>query len=346
MSSSEKDTKNQFPDLPPYKPPQHGILSHLPSSWVPYGELMRLSKPIGIVVIDCPYIFGTIFAAAVSKHPPSPGSLLKTNIILLVATVFLRGGAVAFNDLADRDLDGKIARTRHRPLARKAISPRNGYIFVAVQAAIWLAILAQLSQGCLKYAFPLLVLVGLYAYSKRVTDFTPVPLGFTIAWGLFIGCVAMGVDPAHLVLKGETANAASLCCFYLSSAIWTNIYETIYAHQDIQDDEKQGVKSMAIRLKGKVKSVLYLLAILQVSLLAYTGWLIEAGALYFAGSCLGVMISLGLMIWKVDLRQPGECWWWFSNGTWFVGGSIMIGFLGQIWGDQILQYLLSGTAQD
>ena len=64
-----------------------------------------------------------------------------------------------------------------------------------------------------------------------------------------------------MVLNGETAKAVALCCFYLPSAIWTNIYETIYVHQDIQDDEKQGVKSMAIRLKGKVKSVLHLLVV-------------------------------------------------------------------------------------
>ena len=300
---------------------------------------MRLSRPIGIVIIYCPYLFGTVFAAAVSSSSPSLASLLKPALILLIATVLLRGGAVAFNDLADRDLDGKIARTRHRPLARKAISPRNGYIFVAVQTAIWLAILAQLSPQCVTYAVPLLVLVGLYPYSKRVTDFTPVPLGFTVAWGVFIGCVAMGVDPTHLVLDGEIAKAAALFCFYLSSATWTNIYETIYAHQDIQDDEKQGVKSMAIRLKGKVNSVLYLLAFLQVLLLAYTGWLIGAGVLYFAVACLGVAVSLGVMIWKVDLRQPSDCWWWFSNGTWFVGGSIVFGFLGQVWGDQVLQYL-------
>lgn len=300
---------------------------------------MRLSRPIGIVIIYCPYLFGTFFAAAVSDPPPSPVALLKTDFILLIATVFLRGGAVAFNDLADRDLDGKIARTRHRPLARKAIPPRDGYIFVAAQAAIWLAIQVQLSQQCVKYAVPLLIFVGLYAYSKRVTDFTPIPLGFTIAWGVFLGSVAMGVDPTRLVINGETAKAAALCCFYFSNAIWTNIYETIYAHQDIQDDEKQGVNSMAIRLKGKVRSVLYLLAMLQVMLLACTGWLIGAGPLYFAGCYFGVTVSLGVMIWKVDLRQPSECWWWFSNGTWFVGGSIVFGFLGQVWGNKLLDIL-------
>ena len=132
MSSPEKQPTNLFPNLPPYKPPQHGLLSYLPSSWVPYGELMRLSRPIGILIIYCPYLFGTMFAAAVSQPPPSPASTLKTNLVLLIATVFLRGGAVAFNDLADRDLDGKIARTRHRPLARKAITPLSGYIFVLV----------------------------------------------------------------------------------------------------------------------------------------------------------------------------------------------------------------------
>ena len=345
MSSPEKQPTNLFPDLPPYKPPQHGLLSYLPSSWVPYGELMRISRPIGIVIIYCPYLFGTLFAAAVSQPPPSPASILNTNLVLLIATVFLRGGAVAFNDLADRDLDGKIARTRHRPLARKAITPLSGYIFVAAQAAIWLAIQIEISQQCIKYALPLLVFVGLYAYSKRVTDLTPVPLGFTIAWGVFLGCTAMGVDPARLVLDGEPAKAYALCCFYLSCAIWTNIYETIYAHQDILDDEKQGVKSMAIRLKGKVKSVLYMLAVLQLSLLACTGWLIEAGVPYFAGCCLGAAISLGVMIWKVDLKQPSQCWWWFANGTWFVGGSVVLGFLGQIWGNDILRYLLADLAR-
>lgn len=332
MSPARKQPIDIFPNLPPYQPPKDGILSVLPSSWVPYGELIRLSRPAGIVLIYFPYLFGTIFAAAVSDPSPSPNSLLKTNLILLIATFFLRGGAVAFNDLADRDLDGKIARTRHRPLARRAISPRNGYIFVAVQGAIWLAVLAQLSLRCVEYAIPLLVLVGLYPYTKRVTAFTPVPLGFTIAWGIFIGSEAIDVDPTRLVLKGEGRKAAALCCFYCSSVTWTIIYETIYAHQDIRDDEKQGVRSMAVQLKGKAKLVLSLLSILQVSFLASTGWLIGAGAPYFAGCCFGVAISLGSMIWKVDLEQPSECWWWFAKGGWFVGGSIVSGFLGQIWG--------------
>ena len=337
-SASEKQSTNLFPNLPPYTRPQHGLLSCLPTSWIPYAELIRLSRPIGIMIIYSPYLFGTLFAAVVSQPQSPPQSLFKTDVTLLIATVLLRGGAVAFNELADRDIDGKVARTRHRPMARKAISVHNGYIFVAIQATLWLVILAQF--GCLGYAIPLLGLVGLYPYSKRVTDFTPVVLGPTVAWGVFIGCAAMGVDAISMFFDGEMSKAGAIGCFYLSCVVWTIIYETVYAHQDIKDDEKQGVRSMAIRLKGRPKPILSMLAILQVALLVCTGWLIGATPLYFTCSCLGVAISLGVMVGKVDLRQPSECWWWFSNGTWFVGGSIVVGFLSQIWGKDMLHFIL------
>ena len=331
MSQCPENKPISLPDLPSYIPPQQGILSYLPSSWVPYAELIRLTRPIGIIVIHCPFLFGTLFAAAISPHPPSPHVLLKIEAILLVGTVFLRGSMAAYNDLADREIDGHIARTRHRPLARKAVSPRGACICVVVQAAVWLAILTQLSPMCAYYAIPSLGLAGFYPYSKRVTDFTPVVLGFTMALGVFIGCAATNVDPISLAVEKHTRTAATaLFSLYLSCAVWTIIYETVYAHQDIVDDEKQGVRSMAIRLKGKVKESLFLLAVLQTTLLACTGWLMSAGPLYFASTCFGVGLSLGAMIWKVDLEQSNECWWWFSNGTWLVGGSIVAGLVSQI----------------
>lgn len=238
---------------------------------------------------------------------------------------------VAYNDLADRDIDGNIARTQHRPLARKAISPLKASIFVVAQTAIWLAILAYLSPHCLTYAIPSLGLAAFYPYSKRVLDFTPIVLGLTKAWGVFIGCAAMGVDPISLaVKKNEESSARALLCLYLFCAVWTTVYETIYAHQDILDDEKHGVRSMAIRLKGKAKSVLSLLAVLQVSLFTGMGWFLAAKPVQFAVSCLGVGLSLGVMIWKVDLKRPDQCWWWFSNGTWLVGGSVVVGFVSQM----------------
>ena len=330
--SPDKQSLTGSLDLPPYTPPHQGVLSYLPSSWVPYAELIRLTRPIGIIVIHCPFLFGTLFAAAISHPPPSPYELLKIEAILLVATVFLRGCVVATNDFADREIDGQITRTHNRPLARKAISPRKAVAFVVVQAATWLTILVRLSPSCAYYAIPSLVMASFYPYSKRVTDFTPVVLGFTMACGVFIGCAATNIDPINLVVEKDTrATAAALFSLYLSCAFWTIIYETVYAHQDILDDEKQGVRSMAVRLKGKVKPVLSLLAVIETSLLACTGMLIGARPLFYAGSYFGVGLSLGAMIWKVDLERPDECWWWFSNGTWLVGGSIVAGFVTQIW---------------
>ena len=328
----EKSTLDLPSSANPYRPPQSGILFYLPASWVPYAELIRLTRPIGIVNIHCPFLFGSLFAALVSQPTPPSSILLKVSTILFLATFFLRGSAVAFNDLADRDIDGHIARTQHRPLARKAISPFNAYVFVLAQTTIWLAILAYLSPNCLLYAVPSLGLAALYPYSKRVLDFTPLVLGLTKAWGVFIGCAAMGVDPLSLTRskEPERTSALALICLYLFCVIWTTIYETIYAHQDIVDDEKHGVRSMAVMLRGKAKIVLSLLAALQLVLFACIVWVLAAKSWNFVASGLGIGISLAVMIWKVELKQPEQCWWWFSNGTWFVGGSVVIGFVSQI----------------
>ena len=88
----------------------------------------------------------------------------------------------------------------------------------------------------------------------------------------------------------------------------------------------QRATGLFVRSKGRAKAILALLSILEVALLACTGWLIGAGPLYFPVSCFGAGSSLEAMIWKVDLKQPYECWWWFPNGTWLVGGSIADGF--------------------
>ena len=292
---------------------------------------MRLYPAIGTILIYEPFLLGTLFATAVSKPHQSLSSLLKTNAILSIGGVLYAGAAVAFNDLTDLELDGKIARTRHRPLVRGAISPLNGYIFVIAQEVVWLAMIGQLSRRCFSYAIPLLGLVGAYPYSKRFTDFTPVVLGFTFAWGVFIGSAAMGIDLIELALQKDGFKiAGALCSLYLSCVVWTTVYETIYAHQDIEGDKKQRVGSMAIRLEGKAKTVLSMLAALQVVLLSCTGWLINAGSLYYASACVSVSISLAIMIWKVNLKQPRDCFWWHSHGLWLVSSGIITGFLTQI----------------
>ena len=312
-------------------PPQQGLLFYLPKPWVPYAELVRLTRPIGIIIIHCPFLLGTLFALTIATPLPPLHTLLITETKLFTATVFLRGACVAYNDLADREIDGNIARTQLRPLARKAITPFAASMVVLVHTLIWLAILMWISAMSLLYAVPSLGLAAFYPYSKRVTDFTPVVLGLTMACGVFIGSAAMNVDIITLaVYEDQTAPAMALICIYSCYAIWTTIYECVYAYQDILDDQKYSVRSMAVRLGDGGKAVLSVLAVLQVCFYAYMGKLLDAASWTFAGSCFWMSIALGTMIWRVDLKQPDHCWWWFANGTWLVGGSMIAGLVSQI----------------
>ncbi len=154
-------------------------------------------------------------------------------------------------------------------------------------------------------------------------------LGFPVALGTFMGSTALGVDPYLLLFEGSSPAIVAMACFYASNVAWTIIYDTIYAHQDVEDDSKAGVKSIAVRHKDSSKVLLSALAITQVALLAVTGISTGMGPVYFAGVCGGVGTSLLVMVRKVNLSEPNECMWWFKNGTWFVGGAITTGLFGE-----------------
>jgi len=138
-----------------------------------------------------------------------------------------------------------------------------------------------------------------------------------------MGFPALGVD----LLSDPTAlKAAAL--LYSSCVSWTVLYDMIYAHMDIKDDVKAGIKSIALRHDKETKAVLSGLAIVQIGLLAAAGATAGAGPVFFIGSCGSAAATLGLMIWKVKLKDVSNCWWWFKNGAWFTGGGIAAGLLG------------------
>lgn len=128
---------------PGYYKPTKGALSCLPSSCLPYAELMRLKKPVGTLNIYFPYLFGSLFAAC-AQHPfVTPLSVLSANLKLFAMAFLLRSAGCTWNDLIDRDLDRKVARCRLRPIARYAASPRSGFILYAIRILVWLAMLLQ-----------------------------------------------------------------------------------------------------------------------------------------------------------------------------------------------------------
>lgn len=305
--------------LPPaYTPPTTGLLSHLPPSWIPYAELIRLDKPTGSYYLFFPCLFSTLLAAPLTSTPPL--TVLSTSLLFLLGAVTMRGAGCAINDLWDRNLDPHVARTRLRPIARRAITPFQGVVFTGTQLLAGLAILLQFPASCFFYAAPSLLLVATYPLAKRVTYYPQFVLGLTFSWGAIVGFPAVGVD---LLGNGSAMAAAGL--LYSSCVAWTVLYDMIYAHMDIKDDAKAGIKSIALKHDAETKQVLTGLAVTQVALLAGAGIASGAGPAFFLGSCGGALVTLGVMIKRVNLKSVKDCWWWFVNGCWLTGGVISLG---------------------
>jgi 4-hydroxybenzoate polyprenyltransferase len=308
------------PPLPPYEFPSKGILSILPRPWVPFAELVRLDKPVGTYYLFSPCLFSTVLAA--SHTGASPASLLSTTALFLTGALIMRGAGCTINDLWDRNLDPHVARTRLRPIARGAVTPKQAIVFTGAQLIAGLVVLLQFPTPCLYYGIPSLLLVATYPLAKRVTHYPQFILGLTFSWGAFMGFPALGVD-----LLADMAAAKCAALLYSSCVAWTVLYDMIYAHMDINDDVKAGIKSIALRHKKETKAVLSGLAVVQVVLLGAAGAAIGAGPAFYALSCGGGAVTLTTMIWRVNLKSVPNCWWWFRNGVWFTGGSISLGLL-------------------
>jgi 4-hydroxybenzoate polyprenyltransferase len=314
----------------PYSPPKSGILARIPASWVPYAELVRLDKPTGTYYLFFPCLFSTLMAAPLATPMATPSSVIGTSLLFFAGALIMRGAGCTINDLWDRNLDPHVARTRLRPIARGAIAPLQGVVFTGFQLLAGLGILLQFPWQCFFYATPSLLLVASYPLAKRITYYPQFVLGLTFSWGAFVGFPAMGVD---LLANSSALTAAAL--LYTSNVAWTVLYDMIYAHMDIKDDAKAGIKSIALKHDAETKQVLAGLAFTQVALLAGAGLASGAGPAFFIGSCGGALLTLGIMIKRVNLKSVKDCWWWFVNGCWFTGGAISLGLAA----DYMIKYL-------
>lgn len=307
-----------------YEPPKSGVLSVLPASWVPYAELIRLDKPTGTYYLFFPCLFSTLLAAPSTVPTATPLSVVGTSLLFLSGALIMRGAGCSINDLWDRNLDPHVTRTRLRPIARGAITPFNALVFTGVQLITGLGILLQFPYQCLFYGIPSLLLVASYPLAKRVTHYPQFVLGLTFSWGAFMGFPALGID-----LLNNSAALTAAACLYTSNISWTVLYDMIYAHMDIKDDAKAGIKSIALRHDKQTKQILSGLAVAQIGLLAAAGAAAGAGPVFFVGSCGGAALSLAVMIKRVNLKSVKDCWWWFVNGCWMTGGVISAGLVGE-----------------
>lgn len=313
------NSQRQPPAPIPYEHPQTGVISYLPSAWVPYAELIRLDKPTGTYYLFLPCLFSTLLAAPLASPATPPLTVLGTSLLFFAGALIMRGAGCTINDLWDRNLDPHVARTRLRPLARGAVTPLGALVFTGAQLSAGLAVLLQFPPSCFFYAAPSLLFVASYPLAKRVTYYPQFVLGLTFSWGAMMGFPALGVD---LLANGTALTAAA--CLYASNVVWTVLYDFIYAHMDVRDDVKAGIKSIALA-HDQSKRLLVGLAAAQVGFLTAAGVAAGAGPAFFVGSCGGAVVTLGYMIRKVNLQSVQDCWWWFVNGCWLTGGVISAG---------------------
>ena len=324
-----------------------GWVGCLPKSWLPYVQLARLSPPVGICLIYFPHLFGVLHAAILQKT--SPLHLLTSSLSLLGGSIFVSNAIHIWNDLIDAPLDALVERTRNRPIPRGAVSPSGALVFTATQTVGALAFLYYLvpplnggseilsTVATLNYALPGIIAWTYYPYAKRHTNFPQLVLGFSLSWGIVMGSLAVGKVPYYSSLGvppvtgpfwPDHLDRSSLALFS-ASTLWSVIYDTIYAHQDLEDDIKAGIKSLAVYFKGQTKPALSVLLFGMTSSLVASGWYGGLGPAYYIIAAGGATTSLGLMIANVDLKDSASCWWWFSKGFWLAGGAITAGLLAE-----------------
>jgi 4-hydroxybenzoate polyprenyltransferase len=300
----------------------------------PFIELMRVSNPVGSLLVYFPHLIGSLFAACCvpSNDGVTTARLMVTSMVLLPASALLHGAGCSWNDIVDADLDRLVARTKNRPIPRGAISMRQAYLFTAAETLTWLCILWMLTERLLLWSLPMVFLVGVYPYAKRFTNYPSVVLGFVLAYGLFLGCVSMDIDPIEIFLHGSPSTLAATVCLFMTYTLVVTSVDMVYAYQDLADDLKAGIRSMAVTFRGYPKLALSASAAAQLILLTYSGQLMEFSDVYTAIACAGFAGANAWMIWSVDLKSSMQCWWWFQYGSMMMGSILSLAMLAEYTG--------------
>ena len=213
--------------------PTNWVDRHAPVPLRPWLKLARLDRPAGIWLLLLPGWQGIALAAAMERRLPD----LRLILLFAIGSALMRSAGCAFNDIVDRDIDAKVARTAGRPLASGQISVKGALAFIVACSLISLIILLTFNLATVLLGVASLALVAIYPFMKRITWWPQAWLGLTFNWGALMGFAAA---------SGSLGAPALL--LYAGGVFWTLGYDTIYAVQDLEDDALAGVKSSARRL--------------------------------------------------------------------------------------------------
>ena len=225
----------------------------LPAIARPYARLARIDRPIGIWLLMFPCWWGTALA---TPGWPDPRLLA----LFAIGAAIMRGAGCTLNDLADRDFDARVARTAGRPIPSGAVSVRQAIAFMIALCLAGLLVLLQFNLFAVGLGASSLLLVAVYPFAKRVTYWPQAVLGLTFNWGALVGWAAV---------RGDLGWPAVV--LYAAGLLWTLGYDTVYAHQDKEDDILIGVKSTALKLGAATKPWLWAFYGGAIALLALAG---------------------------------------------------------------------------
>ncbi|MGE0718393.1 MAG: 4-hydroxybenzoate octaprenyltransferase [Alphaproteobacteria bacterium] len=279
----------------------------LPRPARPYARLARLDRPIGTWLLLFPGWWAIALAA-----PPGAWPDWRLLVLFLVGALVMRGAGCTLNDIVDRDFDGRVARTRTRPIPSGAVSVRQALAFLVLQSLLGLVILLQLPPTAIGLGVGVLALIAIYPFMKRVTWWPQLFLGLTFNWGALLGWAAATdtVPPAALLL-------------YAGGIAWTLGYDTIYAHQDKEDDARIGVKSSALALGEATRPWLFVFCAVALALFALAGLTAGAGWPWLAGVAVAAVLLLRQAA-VVDMDDPAQCLRHFQANRW-VGWALFLG---------------------
>jgi 4-hydroxybenzoate polyprenyltransferase len=279
--------------------PTNWVDAYAPAALRPWLKLGRFDRPVGIWLLMLPGWQGIALAAAMAGKLPD----LRLLVLVFLGAALMRAAGCAYNDIVDRDIDARVARTAGRPIPSGQLSVKQAWGFVAACCAVSFLILISLPPLAIGLGVGSLALVAAYPFMKRITWWPQAWLGLTFNWGALLGFAAA---------SGQLSLPALL--LYASGVFWTLGYDTIYAIQDIEDDALAGVKSSARRLGEKAPRAVasfYLLALafaLAASVVAGLG-------LGFSVGLIGLAIHLGLQARRVRIDDGALALKLFRSNT-------------------------------
>ncbi|MGE5203563.1 MAG: 4-hydroxybenzoate octaprenyltransferase [Acidobacteriota bacterium] len=278
---------------------------YAPATLRPYIRLARLDRPIGTWLLLFPGWWSIAMAAT-----GWPDWMLLA--LFGMGAVAMRGAGCTLNDLVDRDFDAQVARTRTRPLPSGAVTPRQAIVFLVLQLAVGAAVLLSFNRFAIAVGLAVLVLIATYPFMKRITYWPQLFLGLNFNWGTLLGWAAV---------RSELDLAPAL--LYAGGIAWTLGYDTIYAHQDKEDDVRIGVKSSALALGSQTRPWLFVFYAAAAALWAAAG---ATGGLawpFFVGVGLATL-QMGWQAALVDIDDPEDCLAKFRSNR-LVGWAILLG---------------------